>query len=89
MVDLTLSPSWRGSCPDMDGVRSAAVLREAGSGGEGWRSRLGPSDRARLIVLELGGGNLVAIAIVDTRGQDGFDAFVTEAMPIVQSMHFR
>jgi len=88
MIDVTMAPSWRGSCPGTGGVRSASVLREAGSGDAGWSGYVTEQDHGRLIVLDLGGGDLAAIGIVDNQGQASFDAFVGEAMPIVLSLKF-
>ena len=89
MIDVRLSPSWTGVCPGTNGIRSAPMLHQAGRGGEGWTARLSATDRWRLIILELGGGNLAAIGIGDSESQATFDQLVATAMPIVQRLQFK
>ena len=87
-IDLSLSPTWNRSCPDMNGVLSAPVLREAGNT-NGWDWRLTAPEQWRLILLDLGDRNVVAIIIDDSKGASSFDDLVTQAMPIVQSFKFK
>jgi len=89
MVDLSLAPSWSGICPAMGGTRSAPLLHQAGSGDQGWAWRVSAPERWRLIVLDLGGGNLAAIALIDSGTQGSFNELAAEAMPIVRSMRFK
>jgi hypothetical protein len=44
-------------------------------------------ERERLILLDLGDGNVVAIGVW-TRDQATFDAFIAEAMSVIESFHF-
>ena len=88
VVDLSLSPSSSVICPDSI-ERSAPVLNEAGGSDQRWSLRLSESHWWRLIILELGGGNLAAILIDDSVSRTSFDTLTAEAMPIVQSLRFR
>ncbi len=71
-VDVQLSPDWSGSCP------------------------LGPDDpptrdykdaRNRFIMLDTPDGGSIGIAISSTYSSE-FEAFLAEAMPIVESFRF-
>jgi len=87
-IDLSLSPTWNKSCPDDKGVLAAPVLREAGST-NGWDWRMSAPERWRLILLDLGDSNVVAIIIDDSKGVSSFDDLVTQATPIVESFKFK
>jgi len=84
--------------------RSAIVLRVGmaegatglcGDGGEagaaifynGWHMAVGPGDRQEFILVDLAGGDTVLINI-DTVDPATFDAFLAQAMPIVESFEF-
>jgi hypothetical protein len=94
MVDLELSPSAGRDCEDAP-QRSAALLTTAVAPTDGPSViRVVGKEHARLILVDVGGGELAAILIADrdeAQGNDkeAFEAFVAEAMPIVQSMQFR
>ena len=87
-IDLSLSPTWNKGCPDENGVMMAPVLREAGNT-NGWDWRMSAPERWRLILLDLGDSNVVAIIIDDSKGASSFDDLVSQAMPIVQSFKFK
>ena len=87
-LDLSLSPTWNKACPDMNGVLSAPVLREAGNA-NGWDWRMSAPEKWRLILLDLGDSNVVAIIVDDSSSVSRFDELVTQAMPIVQSFTFK
>ncbi len=75
--------------------RTAARRPRLGCKGETTRSfsYLGPDigllggERHRLILLDLGDGDVLAI-VIRTTDPAAFDAFVVEAMPIVESLRF-
>ena len=87
-VNLSLSPTWNKACPEMDGVLSAPLLREAGTA-NGWDWRMSAPEKWRLILLDLGDSNVVAIILDDSKSASSFDELVTQAMPIVQSFKFK
>ena len=89
MVDLTLAPSWTGTCPGTDGLRSAPVIREADPDAQNWVLRLTEGERWRLIILDLGGGHTAAIVIDDNESDARFNELAAQAMPVVRSLHFR
>jgi hypothetical protein len=88
VVDVALSPDYTQACPGMNGVPSAPVLREAGSV-DGWDWRMSAPEHWRLILLDLGSGDVVAIFIDDSSTPSRFDELVAQAMPIVQSFTFK
>ena len=82
MLDLSLDPSWTGICNESDPDKTPIVVY-LNPGAVGMRG----DERARLILLDLGDGDVVAIA-VGTRDQASFDAFIPEAMPVIESFQF-
>ena len=76
-VDVQLSPSWTGTCPDSSGQPAAAVHSLV---------YLRPGDRQRLILVD----NKGAILVVRISGADAdsLGVAVAEAMPIVASLRF-
>jgi hypothetical protein len=87
-VDISLSPTWNKACPDVNGVLSAPILREAGNPG-GWDWRITAPEKWRLVLLDLGEGDVVAIILDDSSSVSRFDELVTQAMPIVESFKFK
>lgn len=83
-IDIAIDPAWTGTCPGANGA--ANVLIDAGLAA---RWVFGPvgTDRVRVILLDLGSGDLVFISLEDGDGTK-LDQLVTEAMPIVQSFRF-
>ena len=76
-----LDPSWTGICEgDPDTTPIVVYLNPGGVGIRG-------DERARLILLDLGDGDVVAIAVW-TRDQATFDTFIPEAMPVIESFRF-
>lgn len=92
-IDIKLAPEWTGTCPDPS--RPAATLRptavylsEGGNDAQGWNLSVQGVEQQRLILLDLGDGDVVAIAI-DSTHPDRYQELVTEAMPIVASFRFK
>jgi hypothetical protein len=88
-VDVSLSPAWKQTCPDMGGVLGAPVIREADTGPSAWDWRMSAPERWRLVLLDLGTGNVVAIIVDDSSTPSRFDELVTQAMPIIQAFTFQ
>ena len=87
-IDLSLSPTWNKACPDMNGVLSVPVLREAGNR-DGWDWRMSAPEKWRLILLALGDSDVITFIIDDSSSVSRFDDLVTQAMPIVESFKFK
>ena len=90
MVDVSIAPSWTGGCPG-DPERVLLLFTERGrdmttSGNEQWA--VWKTDKTRIVLLDLGGGDVVLIDIV-ARDPANFEALVAEAMPIVESFTFK
>ena len=77
-LDIRLDPSWTASCEGAS-ERFLTYLNP-GLG-------VGEDQRERLILLDLGEGDVVAIGVW-TRDQATFDAFMPEAMSVVESFEF-
>jgi hypothetical protein len=89
-IDVAISPSWTTSCPEVtDPIVLLFTERGRDMTGSGkeqpgiWRT-----DKARLILLDLGEGDVLLIQVT-ARDPAGFDALTTEAMPIVESLTFK
>jgi hypothetical protein len=80
-LDISLDPSWTGLCEEGDPDTTPIVTYlNPGLGVRG-------EERERLVLLDLGDGDVVAIGIW-ARDQASFDAFVPEAMPVIESFQF-
>ena len=81
-LDVSLDPAWTAGCPDVEPV--VEFLLQA-------RDRFGigspGDDRQRLILVDLGDGDILGIQIYSSDPAD-FEGFVAEAMPIVSSFAF-
>jgi hypothetical protein len=78
-LDLRRNPSWTKTCEGGSAETLVAFLNPGIAVGE--------DQRVRLILLDLGDGDVVAIGIW-TRDQATLDEFVPEAMPIIESFTF-
>jgi hypothetical protein len=83
MLDLRLAPDWTGGCLAPEGLIVAIPIVQ----GVG----LEPDRPVRLILLDLGDGRTMAIAITDIgpAQPDLFDAHMAEVMPVVESFDLR
>lgn len=77
-LDISLDPSWTATCEG----ESEPLLTYLNPG-----LAVGEGQRARLILLDLGDSDVVAIGVW-TRDQAAFDAFIPEAMQVVESFRF-
>ena len=88
-----LAPTWTRGCPEL-GVPEPVIplLTEARQRDHYiWGPTLGTDglpNPTRLVFVDLGDGQVVSISDTSSATAAGFDAFVGEAMPIVESMHF-
>lgn len=79
MLDVRMDPAWTKTCEgDPDTSPIVTHLRELAIRG---------GQVERVILLDLGGGDVIAIAIW-TRDQATFDTFVPQAMPVIESFKF-
>ena len=77
-LDVRIDPTWKKTCPG----ETAPMVTYLNPG-----TAVSGAERERLILIDLGGGDVIA-TVVWARDQATFDAFITEAMPIVQSFTF-
>jgi hypothetical protein len=84
MVDLGVAPGWTGTC-DWSGGKGAVLIVSATTTGPAFG--VGGTGRDRYAFLDVNGW-VVAIDIGTPEGSD-FDAFVSEATPIVESLRFK
>jgi hypothetical protein len=82
LTDIQLAPGWSMPC-DWSGGDAASSILYANTGLSGVTS----GQRERLIVLDIGHGDSVAIEIF-TPDASRFDELLGQAMPIVESMVF-
>jgi hypothetical protein len=95
MLDVRVAAGWTGgTCPANGGSsRNGAVALISADFSDlqpfsSWDGWLRPNERMRLVFVDLGSGQAVAISIYDTSSPSQFDALVAEAMPIVESFEF-
>ena len=93
MIDLQLDPTRTASCPG-DSRPSTLLLVPSGKRDDEYAIGIDAAERIRLILLDLGSGDVVGIAIEDQNDATGadqaqFDALVTAAMPIVDTFTFQ
>jgi hypothetical protein len=83
MVDLRVAPTWTGTC-DWSAGKGAVIIVSATTTGPAFGT--GGSGRDRYIFLDVG-GSVVAIDLGTPTDAD-HEAFLAEAMPIVESIRF-
>jgi hypothetical protein len=83
-IDLGIANGWTTSCPFANGVPTVPLLVEQGTG---LRWVLAGSERLRLYLLDLPGGDTVLVDIDDFEGSQ-LAAFMGQAVPVVTSMSF-
>ena len=76
-VDLTLEPGWTSTCEVLEFIKAS----------DGGPVAIAGVERERLILLDLGQGDVAGIRIF-SHDPARFDAFVAEAMPIIDSFRF-
>ena len=77
-LDISLDPTWTATCEG----ESERLLTYLNPG-----LAVGEDQRVRLILLDLGESDVVAIGVW-TRDQSTFDAFIPEAIQVVESFRF-
>ena len=87
-TDVRLRSDWTGRCPDTAQPSTAFLKKAGGDAANGWSFGLLGPERSRLVLLDLGGGDIVLV-FVDDGGGDRFDQLATDAMPIIESMTFK
>ncbi|MFI5100776.1 MAG: hypothetical protein ACHQE5_09745 [Actinomycetes bacterium] len=80
VLDVQVKAGWTLRCPAVGYIPFVAFGPQGDFG-------LAGSERARLVFVDLGSG-ATALIVIDVPGGTGFDAFVAEAMPIVESLAF-
>ena len=85
-VDVTLASTWTATCGAA--TPTASVVGYARGGPDDWVWMIQRGERQRLTLLDLGGGDVVMIAI-DSTYPDRWADLLSQAAPIVESLHFR
>lgn len=87
-IDVRMAPKWTKSCPDVPGgVPVAGFLMRHGGDQNAYQVGVVGPERLRLIFLDLGGR--VVLIMIDSTDAAGFDPLVAQAMPIIQTFHFK
>jgi hypothetical protein len=86
-TDIKVATSWTTTCPDTS-QPTAIFLAQSGLGNDGWAMGLVGTEQMRLILLDLGGGSTVVIAI-DSTDPSRFQELLDQSMPIVSSFTFK
>jgi hypothetical protein len=88
-IDLAIEPAWTrtGGCPNDPADTPMVTLLVSADGSSGYDWSLFGSERMRVILVDLGPGGVLAIAI-DTTDPATFDDLLAQAMPIVESFRF-
>lgn len=88
-VDIQLAPTWTTTCTSFYGDQPERAFLTYPPGTDNtWTATLAGPERDRLLLLDLGGGQTVAV-IIDSYDAGSFDELVSQAMPIVQSFTFQ
>jgi hypothetical protein len=82
-VEISLAPTWTGTCPETPAPFVGVPLLTAV---DDWHWAVAAGDRQRLIVFEVD-GQAVVIAI-DTEDPATLESFADEAMPIIETFQF-
>ena len=77
-LDIRIDPAWTKKCAD--GTGPIVTYMMPGTAVMG-------TERERLILVDLGDGDVLQI-LVYAKGQAAFDAFVPQAMPVIESFKF-
>jgi hypothetical protein len=86
-LDLRESPSWTTVCSGGPGPE-ADYLAGPGASDPAILGTVGTAVRQRIILLDLGSGDLIAIQ-VSTTSADQFDSFAAESMAVIDSFRFK
>jgi hypothetical protein len=89
VLDLRLDPKWTGQCPDI-GIAFTYLGGTFGSTpGSSWYSlAIATGERQRLMLVDLGQGDVVAI-VIDSSSSARFSSLVDAAQQIIQSIEFK
>ena len=88
-IDVSIAPSWTTTCPEVTDpiviLFTEAGRDMTGSGLE--QPGLWRTDRMRIILLDLGDGDVLLVTIT-ARDPADFDGLMAETMPIIESLTF-
>ena len=88
MIDVKVAPEWTATCADYPGQAPLALMfTQIGTPPDTYSWGIGQGQTDRIILLDLGEGQVVLIGITTNR-PGAFDALVAEAMPIIESFEF-
>ena len=84
VVDLSVASGAKAGCPG-DAAPNGNYL--VGYGQEPWNLEVDGQRKVRVMLIDLGGGDVVGV-VMEGANAAALDAFVSEATPIVRSLHF-
>lgn len=87
-IDIKIAPGWTKTCPDSGGTPTAVFLAHPANGLSGYSLGLSGTEQDRMIFVDLGGGNVVLIA-VDSSDPSHFNELDAQAMPIISTFAFK
>jgi len=87
-VDVTVAPTWKQTCPGSSAASATLFVSANASIGNGDVVGASGPEHLRLILLDLGGGHVLLIAI-DSTDAASFPGLVQAALPIIQTFRFQ
>jgi hypothetical protein len=87
-IDVRLASTWKQSCPDASGDLVAPVLREDSGNADSWDFRVATNERVRVILVDLGSNDVLAILLDDSTSQARFDELVAASIPVIETFEF-
>ena len=87
-IDIKIAPGWTKTCPDSGGTPTAVFLAHPANELSGYSLGLSGTEQDRMIFVDLGGGNVVLIA-VDSSDPSHFNELDAQAMPIISTFAFK
>jgi len=90
VVDLQLAPDWQGGCEAPEGPVVGVPLLVGAGLGQGPTLGIGPDHPIRLVLLDVGRGRTMSIAMVLGEPSEAakFEAWVNATMPVVEGLRF-
>lgn len=87
VIDLAMSPDWTRTCPFSSGRPAVPLFSDIDPAPDGFDWNIGPDERMRIYLIDLGDGRLLWIDI-NAVDEPSFQAMLPEATAIVESIQF-
>jgi hypothetical protein len=88
-VDLTLAPDWTQGCADDPGHGPASVFMTTEAAVEPERFGISANENVRVVVVDIGGGDLAVIWVNSTYPGNGWMTYFQRATEVFTSMQFK